>query len=349
MNAVALAALLVSTAAAHAADEYPILVYPCPLVARAPQLDGVLDDACWAEAPAVGGFTLYNAPDKPVPVQTAFRVVCSDGWLYLGVHCTEPLLDRIAPVRSPRDDPAIFGHEAIEVFVDPRHDHTTYYQFGVDFAGSPFDGKGFDRTWNCDARAATAPVADGWCAEIALPLRELGASTGPGAVIGLNVCRDRYLGVEREWTNWSQTAANFHDPVHFGHVVLGGPAEALGKLGPELRKGDRQGPIRIFGAGGYSGSAYLELCRGALAEVDELIAAVEAQSRREDPPATQRAVGAHLEAVRQEIAPYRERLRASADLSAEAWVAMDVLFRQTAERLKTTIWEARLEGLLSEL
>ena len=38
--------------------------------------------------------------------------------------------------------------------------------------------------------------------------------------MGINVCRDRYLGADRQWTNWSQTAANFHDPERFGHLVL---------------------------------------------------------------------------------------------------------------------------------
>ena len=56
-----------------------------------------------------------------------------------------------------------------------------------------------------------------------------------------------------------------------------------------------------------------------------------------------------LEAVRQEITPYRERLRTSAALAAEAWVQMDQTFRQTAERLKVAIRDARLEALLPGL
>ncbi|MBM4039817.1 MAG: hypothetical protein FJ290_15025 [Planctomycetes bacterium] len=54
------------------ADEYPIKVYPCPRLEAAPAIDGQLDDPCWAKAPLVSGFTLYNKP-KLMDVQTSFR------------------------------------------------------------------------------------------------------------------------------------------------------------------------------------------------------------------------------------------------------------------------------------
>jgi len=45
----------------------------------------------------------------------------------------------------------------------------------------------------------------------------------------------------------SQIAANFHDPEHFGHLVLSPTPEILGKLSDEFRKGGLDGPIQVFG------------------------------------------------------------------------------------------------------
>ena len=60
MRAIVAGALLlvIAPCALGAGDDYAIYVYPCPRTTQSPVIDGVLDDACWEEAPAVGGFTL---------------------------------------------------------------------------------------------------------------------------------------------------------------------------------------------------------------------------------------------------------------------------------------------------
>ena len=222
MTRALLCVLLVAAACpwAAAADEYPVKVYPCPRLAPPPVIDGSPDDACWATAPLVSGFTRYNKPVL-LDVQASFRVGYDDQCLYFAVLCDEPLAAKLTPSFAGRDSSGCFRGETIEIFLDPRHDHTDYYQFAVNLAGSFYDSHKADAYWNSAARLGTKLGAKGWTLELAIPWRDVGLATPrPGAVVGFNVCRDRYAGGAREWSNWSQTMANFHDAPRFGHLVL---------------------------------------------------------------------------------------------------------------------------------
>jgi len=344
-----LALLAALSAGAAAQDEYTIKVYPCPRLAPAPKIDGDLSDACWAKAPLVSGFTFYNRPEL-VAVQTSFRAGYDERFLYFAVRCDEPNAKRLTATHAGRDAKGVFSGEAVELFLDPKHNHADYFQLGVNLAGSFYDARRQDVTWNCAAGVKTKKLADGWSLELAVPWGDLGvASPKPGRLVGFNVCRDRNVGGARQWSNWSQTMANFHDPKRFAHLVLSPTDKMLAALTAELRKGDRRGPIRIYGHQGRADKAYLAMARDALARLDGLLAKLAAEGRSEPMEAVRREVDVRLETARQLVAPFRKRIGSGKRLGAAEWSRMSVRLVGLGKRLNELLWEARLAALLKAI
>lgn len=343
-----LMALAVFAAAAQGQDTYEIKVYPCPRFAAAPKIDGDLSDACWKAAPLVSGFTFYNKPER-APVQTSFRVGWDDRCLYFAVRCDEPNAGRLTPEHAGRDSHGCFRGETIEIFLDPNHDHAGYYQFAANLAGSFYDARGHDPTWNSKSRLRTKVAADGWTLEMAVPWADLGvAAPRAGKVVGFNVCRDRYVG-GRQWSNWSQTMANFHDPVRFAHLVLSPTEKMLGGLRAEFRKGDRRGPIAIFGREGAARKAYLAMAREALTRLDAVLGTLEKEGRAEPLQETRKEMALRLETARHLVEPFRKRIGSGKPLDAAEWARLSVRMASLERQLGELLWEARLAALLKSI
>ncbi len=331
------------------ADDYPIKVYPCPRLSPAPKIDGDLSEACWKKAPLVSGFTHYNKPDL-VDVQTSFRVGYDERHLYFAVHCDEAKPAKLTASHAGRDSKECFRGEAVEIFLDPNHDHANYYQFAANLAGSFYDAVKTDPIWNSASVLKTKLGARGWGLELAVPWRDLGvAAPGPGKVLGFNVCRDRHVGQARQWSNWSQTMANFHDPKRFAHLVLSPTDEMLGSLGGEFRKGGRGGPVRIFGREGRSGKAYLTMARKGLSRLDALVEEIAREGKAEPLAPARAEVAERLETARHLLQPLRTRVRSGKPLGAAKWGRMSVQIAGLEKRLGELLWEARLAALLKEI
>ncbi len=340
---------LLAVAAALHADDYPIKVYPCPRLEAAPTIDGQLSDPCWTKAPLVSGFTLYNKP-KLMAVQTSFRVGYDDACLYLGVHCDEPNAAKLSPAAAGRDSHGVFRGETIEVFVDPKHTHGDYYQLAVNLAGSFYDSQRADPSWNSATKLATKVVEKGWEMEMAIPWKDLGVGAPrAGMVIGFNVCRDRYAGGDREWSNWSQTMGNFHDVARFGHLILSPTEEMLGKLAPEVRKGGRRGPILVFTSEGEAGRAYLAMAREALKELDAQIEAIAAGAGNELSADFRKEIADRLDVIRTQAEPFRASLRDAKSLDAAEWTRMSLKLTELSAAVRELVWDARLAALLKAI
>ncbi len=347
MRTIAAAALCIALAsAALAMDEYAIKVYPCARAPQAVTIDGALSDAAWDAAPVVSGFTRYNKPELVEP-QTELMLVYDDTFLYFGVLCHEPNMDKVTPVHQPRDSGAIFHGETIEIFVDPNHDQSTYHQFGINIAASVYDSARSDPSWSADVRAATELSDDAWTLEVAIPWADMGVSAEPGMVVGVNVCRDRYAGGNKQWMNWSQTAANFHDPQRFGHVVLSPTPAIIGGLEAELRKGERRGLIAVYGPDRFVQASYRGLVASAVARAERLLDDLEAAGEREADPATKQELDRRIAEYRGELAGFGSAAAAEAALPPERWHEMTMRIGQLRGELHRILWEARLAALLS--
>ena len=345
---VAIAILLAGATALHAAEAPPVLVYPCERVAAPPVVDGRLDDAAWEKAALVSGFT-YHDRRELVPVQTAFRVVYDAQALYVGVRCEEPLWQKMVPGAPGMRDThgAVFGGEAIELFIDPKHNHSDYYQIAANSDATLFDGKGTDSAWNSRAKVATRISEGGWSLEIALPWTDFEVRPEPGLVIGFNVCRDRNIAPDKLWSTWAPIAANFHDPLRFGHLVLSATPEMIGRLGDEFRKGGLAGPIRVFAAEGFSGTTYLALAARSLETLEATLKELDSLRQQEKSPAVAAALAKRIAAAREMTAPIAVKVKGNQAFDAAEWVRADSQMQQLRLELEKAVWNTRLEALLS--
>ena len=341
--------LTASSASFGGGDDYPILVYPCPMVKTSPKVDGLLNDVCWTDAPLVSGFIAYRKPGRLAHPQMSFRIVYDEDSVYFGIRCDEPLVERlIKPTPLQRDSWYLFHHQVLEVLVDPEHSHSMYYQFVTDLAGAIFDAREKQPTWNSHVRVGTHVGKDSWTAEMALPWSDLGVNRPvAGMVVGFNVCR-RHLGGGRGMSYWS-SGAGFYHPTHFAHLVLSPTGKMLNRMDGEFRKGGRKGPINVFSKVGYSGKTYAARARETLSELDQLVAGLRSASQTEKSEQSRIEIRKRLETIEKEIAPYRDRLGSEQSLDAARWARLEVQLRKIKVRFPALLWDARLVALLAEI
>jgi hypothetical protein len=336
--------LLAGVCSAWAADSHPISVYPCPEAETAPVVDGKLDDAVWQQAPVVSGFAVLGT-DTPTNPQTFFRVMWDDRCLYLGVHCDEPLMDKVNVVRYDPDE-HLFGSECVELFVDPNHTHQLYYQLAVSVAGSLYDGEITTIRWNSNAQVKTHLGPDFWSVEMAVPWEPLKATPAPGKVVGFNINRNRHFG-ENRYATWARLGNNFHAPGLFAHLVLSGTPDTVGKLSAEFRKGERTGPVVVYGPEGFAQTSYAHLATTALADVEKILADLDAKRVAEEDAAVAAAIGGLLEEYRATFAELKPQ--GTGKLDAATWTRLDLALQDLVVRLRRAVAEARLQALFDRI
>jgi len=338
----------------QAADNFPIQVYPCPRANPAPVLDGKLDDVAWQQAPVASGFTFFKfdpnfAAGTPAKPSTSFRVLWDDRFLYLGIRCDEPLMAKITPVRYALDEHAVFRGETIEIFIDPDHSHDRYYQLAFNVAGSLYDGEGMAIGWNSHAAVTTWLGPDFWSAEIAVPWAPMKAKPQAGNVVGLNVNRDRSVG-ESALSTWAcvNSLNGFHDPERFGHLVLSGTPEIIGRLSPEFRgDGGRSGPIVIHAAAGFAQAAQAILAAATIAAGEKWLTDLDAECKRGEKPETVAEIRQRHDDYAAKLTTLKTDLAKAAD--ADERMRLDIALQGLVVTLRKTVWETRLKVVLDNI
>ncbi|HZN95546.1 MAG TPA: DUF5916 domain-containing protein, partial [Myxococcales bacterium] len=141
------------------------------------KVDGHLDEPGWAAGPVFQDFVqrfpnVGSAPSE----RTELRILYDDQYVYIGIVCHDSQPRLINRQLGRRDsDPA---SDKVQVLIDGMHDHRTAYQFSVNAGGVLTDGLYFDdrnytKDWDGVWEGAAAPTADGWVAELAIPLSQL--------------------------------------------------------------------------------------------------------------------------------------------------------------------------------
>lgn len=157
-------------------------------------VDGRLDDAVYALHDSITGFTQRDpVPGAPASQHTAVWVFYDDANLYVGarMHDTAPDSVRALLARRDRWVPA----DRFFVFVDGYRDKRTGFYFGVNAAGTQYDGTLFNDEWDDDTWdgvwiAKAQRTADGWTAEFRIPLSQLRFAGGQQQEWGVNFRRD---------------------------------------------------------------------------------------------------------------------------------------------------------------
>ncbi len=142
--------------------------------AAAPQLDGVLDDACWRDAPATGSFVhlagVPGAAARWVAMQAAYDQQC----LYLAGRLAKPGPTLRATITEQGG--RIWADDALEIYLYDRQAGIRY-QIDINALGAWWAGA--DQPWQPALRAAAKMDDQGWTVELALPWRDLRLAT-PG-------------------------------------------------------------------------------------------------------------------------------------------------------------------------
>ncbi|RYY20150.1 MAG: hypothetical protein EOO36_04095 [Cytophagaceae bacterium] len=198
------------------------------------KLDGVLDDAAWASAPAASQFIEQRPrPGRPERLPTEVRVLYDDGALYVGAKLLEASPDSIKRELTQRDNAG--NTDFFALFLDPYRDHLNGYGFIVLSTGVQMDSRyspanGEDFAWNAvwDSRVAPLPGGRGWSVELRIPYSAIRFAPAAVQSWGLNFMRQRKK--DNQQLFWSEVK-----PAVDGFVNQWGELTTLENLHPPLR------------------------------------------------------------------------------------------------------------------
>lgn len=193
--------------------------------ARAPQeilLDGVLAESGWATAAPVSEFT-QREPDEGAPAteRTEVRVLYDDNALYIGVRLYDTSPDSIQAQLARRD--RLSSSDRFLVFLDCYHDRRTGFYFGINAAGTLYDGTLYNDDWDSDTwdgvwEGKAALDSSGWTAELRIPYSQLRFQRQKSHRWGINFKREIARRNERDYlvrtpSNGSGFVSRFVDLV----------------------------------------------------------------------------------------------------------------------------------------
>ena len=212
------------------------LTAACPAVGSI-DLDGKLDEEAWHYTVVASEMRVLGT-SRGAPRTTTFRFLYSEAALYVGVHCGAPAGSRrlLPKAKAKTRDGAVYADESFELYLQPAGS-PDYYQLSVNLAGTCYDGRGFDKTWNGEWRARSTRGDDGWRAELELPFRTFGitAAPAPGTTWRVNLARnDR---INHNYHTWAPLTRGFHEPQGFGSLVFSSVSIGVGPL--RLNRGGR--------------------------------------------------------------------------------------------------------------
>ncbi len=191
-----------------------------PKCGVAPEIDGKLDDAAWAQAARI---VLERRPDGThAGPPTEVRLLRDDQNLYAALRCSEPAMNGLR-TKEREADGAVYQDDSIEMFLGVSGGD--YFHFGINASGSRYDARRKAASWNSGFKTAVAKGEREWIVELAAPLEPMFGKAAPDEWIA-NFARNRYAGGEAQEIVWSPTGGDSHLPERFGKFVFGAAAAA---------------------------------------------------------------------------------------------------------------------------
>ncbi|MDE0316979.1 MAG: DUF5916 domain-containing protein [Candidatus Poribacteria bacterium] len=177
---------------------------PAVKTEQPPTIDGILNDACWQDAPKAVGFTDQRT-EEPAKSQSVGRVVYTDEAIYVGLHLYDDMPDKIV-ARQTKDQTGIGGEDWVSFTIDPFHTHQYSDRnfFIVNPLGTKFahlaTGRAAKSEWIGLWKAAAQIVQDGWIVEMEIPWQILDyPNTTEPVRMGINLDREQQRTGERSW------------------------------------------------------------------------------------------------------------------------------------------------------
>ena len=169
-----------------------------------PQLDGLLSDACWAQAAAIIDFVQFDPVEGDPPTErTSVQLLYDDDALYVAVFCADRNPEGIVQQLSRRDRST--EADRFTVMIDSYMDRQTAFVFSTNVSGVQSDGvlsqggSVYDITWDAVWTVRTHVGPPGWSAEFAIPWNALRFAEGAYRW-GINF--RRYISRKKEVLEW---------------------------------------------------------------------------------------------------------------------------------------------------
>ena len=152
-------------------------VHASRIESNAITLDGVLSEAGWVAASPVSSFT-QREPDEGAAAteRTEVRVLYDDDALYVGARLYDRRPDSVMAQLARRD--RIVSADRFVVFLDSYHDRRSGFFFGINAAGTLYDGTLYNDDWESDTwdgvwQGSVSRDSLGWSAELRIPYSQL--------------------------------------------------------------------------------------------------------------------------------------------------------------------------------
>ncbi|HEU4681174.1 MAG TPA: DUF5916 domain-containing protein, partial [Gemmatimonadales bacterium] len=190
-------------------------------------LDGTLSESAWAGASAVSDFT-QREPDEGAPAteRTEVRVLYDDDALYVGARLYDRNPDSVMAQLARRD--RIVSADRFIVFLDSYYDRRTGFFFGINAAGTLYDGTLYNDDWESDTwdgvwQGSAVRDSLGWTAELRIPYSQLRFQRQKAHRWGINFKREIARRNERDYlvrtpSNGSGFVSRFADLVGIEEV-----------------------------------------------------------------------------------------------------------------------------------
>ncbi len=155
-------------------------------------LDGKLDESVWL-LPSVDDFTQRDPNEgQPASEITNVWIAYDEENIYVAAKLFDSRPDEIDASLARRD--SWIDSDWFYFYVDPYHDKSTGYFFGVNAGGSIMDGTYYNDSWNDDSwdgiwEAESEMNSEGWGVEIKIPISQLRFNQKEEITWGVNFCR----------------------------------------------------------------------------------------------------------------------------------------------------------------
>ena len=184
-------------------------------------IDGVLDEAVWAGAPAANNFKQFDPKNGEPAVQpTEVRFAYDEDALYIAARMIDDQGGKGVRTRMSRRD-NIEGGDYIQFVFDTYHDHTGRTIFLVNPSGVKQDAgqasPQADGSWDPVWEVATKIDEQGWTAEFRIPWPQLRFPKDSVQTWGVQIWRYEERTNEMSmWSPWGKQDSG--GPQFFGHI-----------------------------------------------------------------------------------------------------------------------------------
>ncbi len=172
------------------------------------RIDGALDEAAYAETPAIGDF-LQQEPDegKPATERTEAWVFFDNDNIYISARCWDTHPERMVANEMRRDSSQLRQNDGFGVLLDTYHDRRNGYIFSANPIGGFADSQVTDENppnvdWNTIWVVRTGRFEGGWTIEMAIPFKSLRYAPGAAQTWGINLRRT--VRWKNEWSYLTQ-------------------------------------------------------------------------------------------------------------------------------------------------